>query len=1033
MRLLFYLKCHAVPTLLLIALGTLFSSSLLAQDQPGRREITGTVTDSLGQPMAGVTVTVKGSSAATSTDVNGRFTIHAPDNATLVFSSVGYTPTEEKIHGRSNLTLRMLVNDTDQGLNQVIVVGYGTQKKASITGAVASIQGAELVKSPQPNFSNSFAGRMPGVIALNTTGEPGYEGTNLLIRGLATFGQSGPQPLIVIDGVANRLGGLERLNPNDVESVSVLKDASAAIYGAEGANGVVLITTKRGKTGRPTVSFDYNQGLMQPTRLPKLADAATFATIQNEIAYYDDSANGLQHIYTPAQIQKFKDGSDPINYPNTNWEKAVLKNVALQDKQDLAIRGGNDNITYYLSLGNTFQDGLYKHGATRYRQNNVLSNIDVKVNDKLKFGLNLGYRYENRTTPAGIGAGTIFGQIYNIYPTIPAVYPNGLPGEGTNGGQNPVVEVNGDLVGTLKSLTSTFNGTLTGNWSLPIKGLSIDGFLAIDQAVNNNKQFSKPWITYSYEPQTNTYEAIKDGPTAPNLSQGSITNTLVTANMKLNYSVHLGQHGINAFVAYEQSNYIGDTLGASRLNFISTNLAELNEGGTNPTDYSNFGYSTQVTRQNYFGRINYDYAGRYLVEFQLRRDGSSVFAPGHRFGTFPGVSAGWRISQENFMKDVDWLNDLKLRASYGKLGNDRITPYQFLDNFTYQSGVFTTGASQNQVIINYNLLANPNITWEVANKYNIGLDGTILKHFTFELNVFKEKRSNILYPLNASIPGVTGIASSQIPLENIGKAQNEGFEANLNYTKSLRKWSFNIGGNFTYTRNKILFEDEAPNTISYQKGTGQPINSQLLYQAIGIYKTWDQVNSTPHIPGTQPGDLIYKDINHDGQITYADETRAGKSNIPRIVYGITGGVSWNNLDLSILFAGQTGVVQYLLPDAGTVGNFPSSWADNRWSPSNPNGTYPRADDRSGEYYGNYRSTFWLRNTSFLRLKNLELGYTFQRETLRHIGISGLRVYANGFNLLTFTPLKDYDPEGNNETGYFYPQQKIYNLGLNVTF
>ncbi|HEV2480737.1 MAG TPA: TonB-dependent receptor [Puia sp.] len=1020
-----------MPTLLLIVLGTLLSSSALAQDQSGRRAISGTVTDSLGQGMPAVTVTVKGSKAATTTDVNGKFTIHASGNATLVFTSVGYVPREEKVGGRSALDIRMFVNGSNQDLNQVIVVGYGTQKKATVTGAVASIQGADLVQSPAPNLSNSLAGRMPGVMALNTSGEPGYDGATILIRGQATLNNN--SPLIVIDGVANRLGGLERLNPIDIESVSVLKDASAAIYGAEGANGVILITTKHGKSGRPTVSFDYNEGFMQPSRLPKMADAATFATIQNEISYYDDSAGGLNHIYTPAQIQKFRDGSDPLNYPNQNWEKAVLKNVALQDKQDLAIRGGNDNITYYLSLGNQYQDGLYKNGATKYKQNNVLSNIDVKVNDKLRFGLNLGYRSENRTTPAGIGASAIFDQIYSIYPTIPTYYPNGLPSEGVNGGQNPAVEVNGNLVGTLKSVTNTFNGTLTGSWTLPVKGLSLDGFLGVDQFTNNSKQFAIPWITYQYAQSTNTYTPIKDGPTQPNLNQSTETNTLVTANLKLNYSLQVGLHSFKAFVAYEQSDNNDATFAASRLNFLSSSLQELSQGGTDPTDYGNSGSSSETTRQNYFGRFNYDYAGKYLLEFQLRDDGSSIFAPGHRYGVFPGVSAGWRIAQENFMKNVDWVNDLKLRASYGKLGNDRVSAYQYLDNFSYQSGVFTTGATQNQIVINYNLLSNPNITWEVSNKYNIGLDGTIFKHLSFELNVFEDKRSNILLPLNASIPGVTGIASSQIPDENIGKAENKGFEANLNYKRSFGKWSFNLGGNFTYARSRVIYQDEAPNTLSYQQATGRPIGSQLLYQAIGIYRTWDQINATPHIPGTQPGDLIYKDVNHDGQITYADEMRASKSNIPWIVYGLTGGASWKNFDLSLLFSGQADVVQYLLPDAGTVGNFPSSWADNRWSPSNPNGTYPRADDRSGEYYGNYRSTFWLRNTSFLRLKNVEVGYTFPHETLRHIGISALRVYANGFNLLTVTSLKDYDPEGNNEQGYFYPQQKIYNLGLNVTF
>jgi len=992
--------------------------------------VTGTVTDQKGQPLAGTSIKLKGTIIGTVSTKDGTYSIKVPDGTgTLIFSFVGSVTQEIEINNRTQINV--VLADENSVLNDVVVVGYGTQKKATLTGAVETIKGGDLVQSPQPNLSNSFAGRAPGLIAQNTSGEPGYDGATLLIRGQSTTGNN--SPLIVIDGVANRLGGLERIDPNDVESVSILKDASAAIYGAQAANGVILITTKRGKAGKATVTYDYNEGFMQPTNLPKMADAATFATIQNEIAYYDNPSGGLNQSYTAAQIQKFNNGSDPLNYPNQDWEKALLKSVALQDKQDLAVRGGTDNVTYYLSLGNQAQDGLYKKGATHYSQNNVLSNVDVKVNDKLKFGLNLGYRQEVRTTPAAAGASAIFGQDYSMFPTIPAYYPNGLPSPGTNGGQNPVVEVDGDLVGTLKGTVNTFNGTLTGSWTLPVKGLSLDGFLAVDQTVSNSKEFSKPWITYQYVQSSNTYEPLKYGPSAPELNESTETNSLVTANIKLNYELHVGSNNLTAFAAYEQSDDNDASFSAYRLNFLSTDLPELSQGGSAPTDAGNGGGSTETTRQNIFGRVTYDYAGKYLAEFQLREDGSSIFAKGHQFGTFPGVSVGWRLSEESWMKKVSWVNNLKLRASWGKLGNDRVGAYQYLDNFSYSTGVFTTGNSQNATGINYNLLANPLITWEVANKYNLGLDGTIFKDLTFELNWFKEKRSNILAPPNQSIPGVTGIASSQIPDENIGRVQNQGFDGSINYQKKFNHWTFNLGGNFTYAKSKVLYLDEAPNTISYQQYTGLPLGSQLLYQAIGIYKTQAQINSTPHIPGTQPGDLIYKDVNGDGQITAADEVRASKSNVPEIVYGITGGAAYKNFDLTFLFSGQADAVQYLLPDAGTNGNFPSSWADNRWSPTNPNGTYPRADDRSGVYYGNYRSTFWLRNTSFLRLKNLQLGYNFPHEMISKLGINGLRIYASGYNLLTFTPLKDYDPEGNNEQGYFYPQQKIYNIGANVTF
>jgi TonB-linked SusC/RagA family outer membrane protein len=994
--------------------------------------VRGKVVDSTGAALPGAGIKVKGSDKATVANQNGEFFLQGVDeNAVLIVSFVGYQTREIPVNKQPLLNIKLFVDERLSKLQEIVVVGYGSQKKETLTGSIASVKGTELVKTPQPNLSNSFAGRVPGVIGLNASGEPGYDGATLLIRGRSTTGDN--SPLVVIDGVANRLGGLERVNPNDIESISVLKDASAAIYGAQAANGVILITTKKGKQGTPTLTYSYNQGLNQPSSLPKMADAKTFATIQNELAYYNNPAGGLNQTYSAANIAKFGDGTDPINYPNTNWEKEVLKSVALQDKQDLTVRGGTDAVDYYISLGNQYQDGLYRNGATKYKQNNVLANVGVKVNERMKLGVELGYRQEKRVTPAGIGAGTIFGLTYNQYPIIPAFYPNGLPSQADAGGQNPAVMVNGNTVGTLNGAVNVFNGTLTGSYQLPVKGLSLDGFVAVDQSTSNSKQFSKPWVTYQYNKTTGNYDVVKAGPSAPNLSQGTETISLVTTNVKLNYSRHFGSHNLSAFVAVERSQTNESTFSAQRYNFLSTDLPELSQGGPLPTDLGNSGSSYRTARQNYFGRVNYDYKEKYLAEFQLRDDGSTVFPPGKRFGLFPGVSVGWRISSESWLKDSKVINSLKLRASYGKLGNDRVAAYQYLDNFAYQQSLATGVPPVSTTGISYNKIGNPNITWEVAKKYNIGLDATVWNDFAVTLNWFKEKRSNILAQRSASIPGVSGITSDQIPDENIGSIQNQGFEVEINYTKKLNDFSFNIGGNFTYNKNKVLFLDEAPNTLPYQKYTDLPLGSDLFYQAAGVFKTQAEIDAYPHLPGTIPGDLKYLDYNKDGQITASDRVRSDKSNVPQIVYGLTAGAAYKNFDLSILFSGQAKVVQYLLPDAGTIANFPSSWADNRWSPTNTDGTYPRADDRSGTFYGNYRSTFWLRNTSFLRLKNVQLGYNLPKSLVSKIKLGGVRVYASGFNLLTFTSLKDYDPEGNNETGYFYPQQKIYNLGVNVTF
>jgi TonB-linked SusC/RagA family outer membrane protein len=996
-------------------------------------DIRGRVIDSLGNVLPGASIKVKGTTKAISADAKGEFILQGiEENATLIISFVGYQTKEVAVNGQSWLTISLTADELLSKLNEVVVIGYGSQKRETLTGAVASVKGSELVKTPQPNLSNSFAGRIPGVIASNGSGEPGYDGSSILIRGMSTTGNN--SPLIVIDGVANRLGGLERINPDDIESMSVLKDASAAIYGAQAANGVILITTKKGKINKPDLTYSFNQGFVSPTSLPTMADAATFAAIQNEIAYYQNPANGANQRYSSADIEKFRNGSDPLNYPNVNWQKSLLKDYSLQNKHNLSVRGGTEATDYYVSLGKTFQNAIYKGGTTRYDQYNVLANIGVKVNDRLKMNVELSGRKENRLTPQGIGAGSIFQSLFLTYPIIPVYYPNGLVSSGNGAGRNPAVMVNGDIIGDYKSTTSVYNGLLSGSYELPVKGLSIDGFFAVDQQYNYGKGFSKPYVTYQYDRNTNVYNTIKGGPLAPNLNQATENISLITANIKLNYKAQFGPHNLAAFIAYEQSETNDATFSASRLNFLSADLPELSQGGSLPTDYGNSGSSFRNARQNFFGRANYNYKEKYLAEFQLRYDGSSIFPTENRFGLFPGISLGWRLSEESFVKNLSFVDNLKLRLSYGQLGNDKVGANQFLDQFGLQNGLFATGDPAGNVSgIGFNRLANPNITWEVAKKYNIGLDGTVFKNLSFVLNFFKENRSNILTKRNASIPVLTGISSDQIPDENIGSVENKGFETEISYADKIGEFTFNIGGNFTYARNKVLFLDEAPNLIGYQRYTGLPIGSDLLYQADGIFRTQADIDAYPHLPGTIAGDLRYTDVNGDGAITAADRVRTDLTNVPQIVYGINASVTWKQFDLSLLFAGQARARQYLLPDAGTIGNFPSSWADNRWSPSNSDGSFPRVTDRSSTTYGSYRTTFWLRNTSFLRLKNAQIGYNLPQNVASSIKLKAVRIFASGFNLLTITSLKDYDPEGNDGNGYFYPQQKTYNLGINVTF
>jgi len=1008
--------------------------------------ITGTVRDEAGNPLPGVSVIVKGTTTGAITDAQGKYSINAPDNAILVFTYIGYTKIELPVEGKTLLNIQLTPDQTS--LNELIVVGYGTQKKETVTGSISQVKGTELVKSPQPNLSNALAGRFSGVVINNRGGEPGYDGSSITIRGQATTGSNAV--LVVVDGVPGQIGGLERLDPNDIESVSVLKDASAAIYGNRAANGVILVTTKKGKTGKPTISYSFNQGFSSPTRLPKLADAATYAQIMNEINYYASESGGLNQSYSEEQIQKFRDGSDPILFPNTDWAETVLKKSALQNQHSLSVNGGTDDVKYYMSLGMIDQDGIYKNGVTSYKQYNFRSNIDANVSKRLKVGLSLAGREENRKFPI-TGANDLFRSLYRSKPIVAAFYPNGLPTRGIEG-SNPAILVT-DLGGTSNNPTQVLNAILKGSYQIPgIEGLSADGFFSVDKSNVFVKTFNKPYLLYEYQASTDTYTSGVYGGNnnKATLKESQKRESLITSNIKLNFGRKFGVHNINAFVGYEQSKNNLEFFDADRFNYLSNQLPELSQGGTAATDFLNSGYSSNYTRKSIISRLAYAYDDKYLFEGQLRRDGSSIFAPGKQWGTFPSVSAGWRINKEKWFGDnVKFFDELKLRASYGSLGNDNVNAFQYYDNYILVGNGFVAqapgGAATIQPGVGLSKLANPNITWEVSKKLDIGINATFLKNFTFEAIYFKQKRSDILATRNASLPGSSGIVNPYndgssnynplVPSENIGKVNSEGFEGTLGYAHRGNEFNWGVSGNMTYAKSEVIFIDEASGTLDYQKKTGRPLNSYLLYNAIGIFRTQADLDNNPHVSGAKIGDLIYEDYNRDGVLNADDMSMAKYGNIPQITYGFNFNASYKNFDLSVLFAGQARVSQYVLPESGSIGNFYSSWADNRFSPSNPNGSFPKVTERAGNAIsgGAYKNNFWLNNSSFLRLKNVELAYNLKGDFLSKIKVSGVRIFASAFNLFTITKVKDYDPEGSSESGQFYPQQRIINLGANVKF
>lgn len=1002
------------------------------------RVVSGVVTSyEEGEALPGVNIIVKNSdSRGTITNLEGKYSLTVFNEDTLVFSFVGFASEEIPVGNRTVLDVS-LVPDL-QSLTEVVVVGYGTQKKTTLTGSVSEIKGADIVASPQPNISNSLAGRFSGLIANNRGGEPGYDGSSYSIRGLATTGNN--DVLVVVDGVPGQVGGLDRLDANDIESITVLKDASAAIYGSRAANGVILVTTKRGETGKPVISYSFEQGFSSPTRLPRMADAATYAQIRNEIEYYNTGS--LNQVYSEEEIQRFRNGTDPLNYPNTDWANETLKKVALQNQHSLSVNGGTDRINYFLSLGMFYQDGLYKEGATKYKQYNFRSNIDADITDRLTVGLSLSGRQEDRQFPTE-GAVHIFRTIYRAYPTAAAYYPNGLPSTGIED-SNPAIF--STAAGGLNVNPSyVFNGILRGSYDLPIKGFSVDGFYSVDRSFSNSKNFRTPYTLYDYNSVTQEFERVivGGGPDQQASLEEEMSNQFMSvANIKLNYLQNFGHHNISAFVGYEQSEVNDQTMGASRWHFPTPETPEMSQGGSAAADYNNWGSSYHFTRKSYLGRLSYNYDEKYLLEVQTRVDGSSIFPKGERYGFFPSVSAGWRISEESWFENaVTFIDDLKIRASHGQLGNDNVGQFQFFDNYSFNNR-YVIGDEVHSGI-DLIKLSNPNITWEVATKTDIGLNARLFKNLSMEMIYFQQKRTDILEIRNASIPAITGIVNPYddddndplVPSENIGKVNSSGIEATLSYDREAGDFWYGVSGNFTYAKNELVFKDEAPAVLAHQRETGRPLNTYLLYDVIGIYRTEEDLDNYPAVPGAKLGDLIYEDYDGNGSITADDMVRSKYGNIPEITYGLSMKAGWKHIDLSILFAGQARVSQYVLPESGTVGNFYSSWADNRWSPTNPEGSYPRVSERASSAVsgGLYRNNFWLNDASFLRLKNVQIGYTLPPAILSRIKMADVRVYASAFNLFTLTKVKDYDPEGDNESGHFYPQQKIINLGINIKF
>lgn len=1010
----------------------------------GKDIITGTVYDTENVPLIGAVITVKGENGGTVTNSDGNFELAVSDNAILQVSYIGFKSQEIPINRRGNLTI--IMQEDSELLDEIVVVGYGKQKKESVTASISTIGTKELVQTPQSNISNMLVGRLPGLIATQRSGAPGEDASDILIRGVSTFTEN-TSPLIMIDGVER--SSFDGLDPNEIETLNILKDASAtAVYGVRGANGVILITTRKGKIGAPKISYSGNIALQCPTALPSYLNSADYATLYNEALRNDSYTNGT--VYTPKfsdiDIELYRNGYDPILHPDVDWVEEFLKKVSVRTHHNINVSGGTETVKYFISLGYYDQNGMYKHTkldedhdvnprSTRY---NFRTNLDFQITRDLSASMQMSMQVSNVKSPTN-GNNSIWKVMSNSNPLNTPGMVDGkvMLVENALGVENPWVSLL--TWGYHKDLSNNINTTFRLNYDLSrilLKGLSVHGSVAYDNYYYSRKTYGKTypiWHASRDEANPGNILVVPDNEeTNWSVSSSWGKNRKVYLEFGLDWARKFGKHSLTALLLYNQSKYYSPSLA----------------------------YYVPNAYQGLVGRITYDYGSRYLAEFNMGYNGTENFAKGKRFGFFPAVSLGWVISQEPYFPKNDYVVFLKIRGSYGEVGNDKIGG----DRFLYRPSMY--GEAKNLPINSYNFgdasapnnslmiietkLGNPDLTWEKAKKWNVGLEMNMFKdHLRITADFFRERRNNILANRNTE-PMLIG---ASLPAYNFGEMENKGWECDVIYRNNIKDFNYWIRGNYSFARNKILFMDEVTPQYAYQKRTGRRKDQFFGLLFDGFYNSWEEVNALDRPISSwngnklQPGDIKYVDVNHDGIIDQYDAVPVGYSPIPEVIYGVSFGMDWKGFDLSVLFQGATNVsIKYfgraLWPFINSRESAKSlikeRWTAERYAAGEPI-NFPRLSmNPSKNNDNNYQdSDFWIRDASYFRLKNVEIGYTFKGLKTKRLGIESIRLYFSGSNLFTWTDVIDLDPEAPSKSGSVeintYPLQKVYNLGININF
>lgn len=997
------------------------SGSLSDKSEAIPLDVKGKITDEKGTSLPGATIRVKGQGTVTVSDQDGNFTIRGiDDNAVLVVSYTGFVTSEFSVAGSSSISI-VLKADL-QKLSEVVVVGYGKQKKVNVTGSVETVNEKQIAGRAQQDISNLLTGQVPGLTIVQNSGQPGRDGGTVRIRGIGTLGNN--DPLVIVDGIESSYSNID---PNDIESISVLKDASAsAIYGVRAANGVLLFTTKRGKTGRPTISYNNYFGVQDATRLPDYASSADYAFLYNEALVND----GASPLYSDDDIRQYRDGSDPDHHPNSDWVGSLFSESGFQQNHYLGINGGSENTRYNISLGYLDRGGLIANTSSQRYSMRV--NFDQDFSKRFKIKLNLAASRQQILDPS-MNLGDLIHRTYRESPTATIKYSNGNWGGYPYDHNSIAIARDG---GYQKTFNNIFVSSLNAEYEI-ISGLKLRGIAAATDNGYKYHGFTKNLRLYNYDVVTTTFRSYV----------GDSRSETLELNLQafLDYSHSFNNiHNVSALLGYNQISTTYDDISGGIYDIPGNSLDQLNAG--NKATVLNSGYASDYRLRSYFGRLGYNFKEKYLLEANFRYDGTSRFPSDNRFGFFPSFSAGWNISNESFFPGTGWIDRIKLRGSWGKLGNQEIGNYAFLP--TYALGVnYTFGGSLVPGVAENGSLANENISWETSTETNMGIDAELFKgKLSFTAEYYSRKTDDIL--LNLPQPSILG---GSPPTVNAGSVSNKGVDFILRHQNQAGQFGYWMNANFSYVKNRItdLAGGDTPG-----RSVGDPVNNIYGYVAMGLFQSADEISNAPDqsatFGGAQPGDIRYQDIggadgSPDGIIDSYDRRSLGTS-FPEISYGFQFGASYKKFDFSVNAQGVGKVSAYLggqaiqpFPNMGKVLNAHFD----RWTPENPEARFPRISlSTAARNYGSVNS-FFVKNAAYLRIRNIQAGYSLPSAIVNRIKVRKLRVYLSVDNPFLFTSFyDDFDPEApayptvgwlSYAAGNYYPQVRTITAGLNLTF